>query len=145
MTYPNSRSNANWFDRLFSSESSSRTHIALDKLWIILRLILQGAIPSGGGRRGSKQRGIAMKIKYCKKYEKYVSERHCEFFNEGDSCEFYSQRSWASIKDLLRDEDRPKWDANVIIKPFQCSLMSRENTHQRNRARRLAKRAGVSY
>lgn len=85
-----------------------------------------------------------MKVKYCKKYEKYVSERHCEFFNEGNACEFYSPRSWPSIKDLLRDDDRPKWDANAIIKPFQCNLMSRENTHQRNRARRAGKKLGTS-
>ena len=86
-----------------------------------------------------------MKIKYCKKYEKYVSEQHCEFFNEGNSCEFYTQRSWPSIKDLLRDDDRPKWDANAIIKPFQCKLMSMENTGLRNPARRVGKRVGTSY
>ena len=86
-----------------------------------------------------------MKIKYCKKYEKYVSEQHCEFFNDGNSCEFYSKTSWPSIKDLLRDDDRPKWDANAIIKPFKCNLMNREITHQRNRARRLSKRVGMSY
>ncbi|MGO9017811.1 MAG: hypothetical protein ACLQVJ_05595 [Syntrophobacteraceae bacterium] len=86
-----------------------------------------------------------MKIKYCKKYEKYVSEQHCEFFNEGNACEFYSQTSWPSIKDLHRDDDRPKWDVNAIIKPFKCNLMNRENTHQRNRSRRAAKRVGASY
>ncbi|MGA2402738.1 MAG: hypothetical protein ABSG91_13705 [Syntrophobacteraceae bacterium] len=86
-----------------------------------------------------------MKIKYCKKYEKYVSEQHCEFFNEGNSCEFYSPTRWSSIKDLLKDVDRPKWDANAIIKPFKCNLMNRENTHRRNRTRRAAKRVGVSY
>ena len=86
-----------------------------------------------------------MKIKYCKKYEKYVSEQHCEFFNDGNSCEFYSPRGWPSIKDLLKDMDRPKWDANAIIKPFKCNLMNREHTHQRDRSRRSAKRAGISY
>jgi hypothetical protein len=82
--------------------------------------------------------GTKVKVKYCKKYEKYVSEQHCEFFNDGRFCEFYSATSWPSIKELLRDTDRPKWEANAIIKPFKCSLMSRENTHQRNRARRRA-------
>ncbi len=86
-----------------------------------------------------------MKIKYCKKYEKYVSERHCEFFNEGSSCEFYSELSWPSIKVLLADEDRPKWEVNAIIKPFKCNLMNREDTHQRNRSRRSGKRAAVGY
>jgi hypothetical protein len=84
-----------------------------------------------------------MKVKYCKKYEKYVSERHCEFFNEGNACEFYSVRSWPSIKDLLRDDDRPKWDANAIIKPFKCNLMSRESAHRRGRLR-LARRMSAS-
>ena len=83
-----------------------------------------------------------MKIKYCKKYEKYVSEQHCEFFNDGNSCEFYSPTRWSSIKDLLRDDDRPKWDANAIIKPFKCNLMNRETRTRGSRARRIAKRAG---
>lgn len=82
-----------------------------------------------------------MKIKYCKKYEKYVSQQHCEFFNEGNACEYYNPARWASIKDLLKDEDRPKWDADTIIKPFKCSLMNREILNQRNRSRR--KRLGV--
>jgi len=86
-----------------------------------------------------------MKITYCKKYENYVSEQHCEFFNEGSSCEFYSPARWSSIKSLLIDDDRPKWDVNVIIKPFKCSLMSRQNAHQRSRAQRAGKRvAGMS-
>ncbi|MGC8490195.1 MAG: hypothetical protein ACP5SH_00515 [Syntrophobacteraceae bacterium] len=85
-----------------------------------------------------------MKIKYCKKYEKYVSGQHCEFFNDGRFCEFYNETSWPSIKELLRDLDRPKWETNAIIKPFKCSLMSRENTHQRDRTRRLGKRTGLS-
>ena len=84
------------------------------------------------------------KIKYCKKYEKYVSQQHCEFFNDGDSCEFYSPMRWSSIKDLLKDDDRPKWDANAIIKPFQCNLMNREILNQRTRGRRATKRVGVS-
>lgn len=92
--------------------------------------------------RGGKatKKGRTMKIKYCKKYEKYVSQQHCEFFNEGDSCEFYSPLRWSSIKDLMKDDDRPKWDANAIIKPFQCNLMNREILNQRNRARRLGRR-----
>jgi hypothetical protein len=86
-----------------------------------------------------------MKIKYCKKYEKYVSQQHCEFFNEGNSCEYYSTPRWSSIKDLLKDEDRPKWDANAIIKPFKCNLMNREDVNQRNRARRLGKRVAIPF
>ncbi len=86
-----------------------------------------------------------MKIKYCKKYEKYVSQQHCEFFNDGNFCEFYSPMRWSSIKDLLQDEDRPKWDANSIIKPFQCSLMNREILNRRNRSRRPGKRLGLPY
>jgi len=84
-----------------------------------------------------------MKIKYCKKYEKYVSLQHCEFFNDGSSCEFYTQVLWPSIKDLLKDQDRPKWDANAIIKPFKCNLMNREILNRRVRTRRLAKRLGI--
>ncbi len=86
-----------------------------------------------------------MKIKYCKKYEKYVSQQHCEFFNDGHTCEYYSPLRWSSIKDLLKDEDRPKWDANAIIKPFKCSLMNREILNQRSRSRRVGKRAGAAY
>ena len=83
-----------------------------------------------------------MKIKYCKKYEKYVSQQHCEFFNEGKTCEFYSTGWWPSIKHLTQDEDRPKWEANAIIKPFHCNLMNRENVHQRAHARRPGRRFG---
>lgn len=86
-----------------------------------------------------------MKIKYCKKYEKYVSLQHCEFFNDGNNCEFHSQMCWPSIKDLLKDLDRPKWDANAIIKPFHCNLMNRENVNRRSRSHRLGKRVGVPY
>lgn len=67
-----------------------------------------------------------MKIKYCKKYEKYVSQQHCEFFNDGPHCEFYSLARWNSIKDLLLDEGRPKWEVNAVIKPFKCNLLGRE-------------------
>lgn len=86
-----------------------------------------------------------MKIKYCKKYEKYVSLQHCEFFNDGGDCEFYTQMRWPSIKDLLKDQDRPKWDANAIIKPFKCSLMNRENLNRRTRTRRLGKRLSIPF
>lgn len=78
-----------------------------------------------------------MKIKYCRKYEKYVSQQHCEFFNEGAKCEFHSPAVWNSIKDLLVDANRPKWEANEVIKPFRCSLMDREYLNQANRRRRL--------
>jgi hypothetical protein len=84
-----------------------------------------------------------MKIKYCKKYEKYVSQQHCEFFNDGKACEYYSVAWWASIKDLHRDEDRPKWETNAIIKPYNCNLMNREILNQRARSRRPARRFGA--
>jgi hypothetical protein len=84
-----------------------------------------------------------MKIKYCKKYENYVSEQHCEFFNDGNSCEFYSPTRWSSIKSLLRDGDRPRWNVSVVIKPFKCCLITRENTQQRNLLRRAGRRAGM--
>ena len=82
-----------------------------------------------------------MKIRYCRKYEKYVSQQHCEFFNEGKGCEFYSSASWSSIKDLLRDEDRPKWEVNEVIKPFKCNLLDRDYLNQITRRRRLSRRA----
>ena len=85
-----------------------------------------------------------MKIKYCKKYENYVSELHCEFFNDGNSCEFYSNAGWSSIKNLLGDGDRPRWNVSAIIKPFKCCLMSRENAQQMNRLHRTARRAGMA-
>jgi len=100
-------------------------------------LTSEGQVPSDGGK--------PMKIKYCKKYEKYVSGQHCEFFNDGNSCEFYTLKNWPSIKDLLKDMGRPKWDANAIIKPFQCNLMNREHTHRRDRSRRVAKRVGMAF
>lgn len=82
-----------------------------------------------------------MKIRYCRKYEKYVSQQHCEFFNEGKNCEFYSSASWNSIKELLTDEDRPKWEVNAVIKPFKCNLVDREYLNQLSRKRRLKKYA----
>lgn len=77
-----------------------------------------------------------MKIKYCRKYEKYVSQQHCEFFNEGSDCEFYSAVRWNSIKELMRDENRPKWEINEVIKPFKCDLLDREYLNQMTRRRR---------
>jgi len=82
-----------------------------------------------------------MKIRYCKKYEKYVSQQHCEFFNEGKGCEFYSSTTWSSIKSLLRDENRPKWEVNAVIKPFKCNLLDRDYLNQRNRRRRTGRHA----
>ncbi|MBP8645392.1 MAG: hypothetical protein KBH99_04635 [Syntrophobacteraceae bacterium] len=78
----------------------------------------------------------SMKIQYCKKYEKYVSQQHCEFFNQGKDCDFYTPVSWNSIKDLLRDENRPKWEVNAVIKPFKCDLLDREYLNRLNRRRR---------
>lgn len=81
-----------------------------------------------------------MKIKYCRKYEKYVSQQHCEFFNEGRNCEFYSPVQWNSIKELMRDDNRPKWEINTVIKPFKCNLLDREYLNQMTRRRRSRKR-----
>lgn len=81
-----------------------------------------------------------MKIKYCRKSEKYVSRQHCEFFNEGVRCEFYSADRWNSMKDLLLDQDRPKWDVGAISKPFKCSLLDRDYFDEQNRRRRSTRR-----
>jgi hypothetical protein len=78
-----------------------------------------------------------MKIKYCQKYEKYVSQQHCEFFNDGINCEFHNPSWWSSIKHLSEDENRPKWEVNAVIKPYHCSLLDREYLHERNRRRRF--------
>jgi hypothetical protein len=43
---------------------------------------------------------------------------------------------WGSIKDLLLDADRPKWEVNAIIKPFQCDLLNRERLNERGRKHR---------
>jgi hypothetical protein len=85
-----------------------------------------------------------MKIRHCRKYEKYVSQQHCEFFNEGKACEFYSANHWNSIKDLLQDVNRPKWEVNEVIKPLKCNLLDRESLHQMARLRR-SKRKAPSY
>ncbi len=77
-----------------------------------------------------------MRIKYCRKYEKYVSQQHCEFFNEGKECAFYSNKQWNSIKELLQDVDRPKWDVSEVIKPHQCNLLDRGYLNQRPRRRK---------
>ena len=80
-----------------------------------------------------RERVKAMKIQYCKKYEKYVSVHHCEFFNEGKDCEYYGSARWARIKDLLADRKRPKQDVDGIIKPFQCTLMGGRDQRSANR------------
>jgi hypothetical protein len=79
-----------------------------------------------------------MKIKYCTRYSKYVSQQHCEFFNEGRGCDFYSVAQWNSIKDLLQDENRPRWEVNSIIKPFKCKLLDRQVLGTLNKKRRFA-------
>jgi hypothetical protein len=73
-----------------------------------------------------------MKIQYCGKYEKYVSVYHCEFFNEGKDCKYYSSLRWNRIKDLLADCERPK-DVSSVIKPFQCNLFGGRDRHSVNR------------
>ncbi|GLI33064.1 hypothetical protein [Desulforhabdus amnigena] len=64
-----------------------------------------------------------MIIQYCGKYEKYVSAYHCEFFNGGKGCRYYSNARWNRINDLLVDRNRPKQDVHGVIKPFRCSLI----------------------
>ncbi len=78
-----------------------------------------------------------MKIKYCTKYEKYVSHYHCEFFNNGKTCPYYSEKTWASIKKLLEDTKRPKWIVEEVIKPFHCHLLDREYYNAPARRRRV--------
>ena len=82
-----------------------------------------------------------MKTLYCKKHEEYVSKTYCEFFNEGKNCPFYSEISWNSIKELLQDVSRPKWEVTEVIKPFKCSLLSHEALLERSTARRVRVRA----
>jgi hypothetical protein len=87
-----------------------------------------------------------MKIKYCRRYNKYVSQQHCEFFNEGHRCDYYSSAQWNSIKDLLLDENRPEWTVSAIIKPFNCNLMDRQYFSALNRKRRYGGRmAGARF
>jgi hypothetical protein len=74
-----------------------------------------------------------MKIQYCRKYEKYVSAHYCEFFNEGTGCRYYSSVRWNRLKDLLADGQRPKWNVDGIIKPFQCNLIGRRELRSVNR------------
>jgi len=76
-----------------------------------------------------------MKIKYCRRYSKYVSQQHCEFFNEGRGCDYYSPAQWNSIKDLSQDEHRPQREVDAIIKPFKCNLMDRQYRNVLNRKR----------
>lgn len=78
------------------------------------------SIESCKGEHGDAE----MRIMFCRKYRRYVSRAHCEFFNEGESCNHHVTASyWRSIKALLQDEDRPLWDVTSIVKPFNCSLM----------------------
>ena len=67
---------------------------------------------------------MLMKVRYCGKYQKYVSVYHCEFFNEGKTCEFYENRRWNRLKDLIADRNRPKWDVRTVIKPYMCKVRS---------------------
>lgn len=64
-----------------------------------------------------------MKVMYCKKYLNYVSQFHCEAFNEGQDCPYYTDDKWRSIKDLLCDPERPIWEVGKIIRPFGCKIM----------------------
>jgi hypothetical protein len=77
-----------------------------------------------------------MKIKYCTKYEKYVSQYHCELFNNGQECPYYTPKTWSSIKELLTDPERPKWEIGEVIKPLQCKLLDKEYYTAGGRRRR---------
>jgi hypothetical protein len=77
-----------------------------------------------------------MKILYCRKYEKYVSKHHCEFFNEGADCPFYHGTAWSSMKELLADLNRPKWAVGEVTKPLKCSMLNRAALHGRGGSRR---------
>ena len=78
-----------------------------------------------------------MKVIYCRKFDKYASQQHCEFFNDGFECESFTPFSWSSIKDLLQDESRPKREFTGIIKPFNCFLLKRNDGASQNRKPRL--------
>lgn len=64
-----------------------------------------------------------MRVIFCNKYNKYMSLRYCEFFNQGSSCSFSGTVYWSSIKELLDDEDCPKWEVESVGKPFNCRLL----------------------
>lgn len=77
-----------------------------------------------------------MRIMFCRKYNRYVSQSHCELFNNGDRCRNYAPFDcWRSIKVLLEDKSRPLWDVTSILKPFNCSLM--DQLHRRRIKRRV--------
>jgi hypothetical protein len=80
-----------------------------------------------------------MKIMYCKKYRNYVSQFHCEAFNEGQDCTYYTEERWRSIKDLLIDPKRPVWDVGKIIRPFGCKIMELREAGPAKRRRRGAR------
>lgn len=76
-----------------------------------------------------------MKIKYCRRYSEYVSQQHCEFFNQGHGCKYSGQAQWTSIKDLLQDDKRPQWTVKAIAKPFHCNLLDRSRRGEMPRRR----------
>lgn len=64
-----------------------------------------------------------MRVMYCERYGKYVSQKHCEFFNDGRvGCSYYHSANWDSIRNLLRDHKRPKKEIGAIKKPFKCNF-----------------------
>jgi len=77
-----------------------------------------------------------MKIIYCRKHEEYVSKTYCELFNNGENCPFYDSTFWNRIKELLEDVSRPKWEVTRVIKPFKCSLLSRQALQEQTTPRR---------
>jgi len=44
--------------------------------------------------------------------------------------------TWNSIKELLQDVNRPKWEVSEVIKPFKCNLLGREYLNEMSRRRR---------
>ena len=78
-----------------------------------------------------------MKIRYCKKYEKYVSTSPCEHLNEGKKCPFFDPSNfWQSLAELEKDQNRPKWEIGKLLKPKQCALLGREELHSRANKRK---------
>ncbi len=64
-----------------------------------------------------------MRIMYCERYDKYVSQKHCEFFNNArNQCSYYRPGCWETIRNLLRDHKRPKKEIGAISKPFKCDF-----------------------
>lgn len=76
-----------------------------------------------------------MRIRFCWKFQRYVSLQYCDFFNEGQRCTYYNPNSWNTLKELLDDDKRPEPVVAGILKPLQCSVLI-----DRDRLRRSARK-----